>query len=32
MMNILRKLVRILNNKERYGLYDCDDFDYYGTR
>ena len=23
----LRKLVGILNNKERYGLHDCDDFD-----
>ena len=28
----LRKLVRIFNNKEEYGLYDCDDFDYYGIR
>ena len=28
----LRKLVRILNNKEKYGLYDRDDFDYYGIR
>ena len=27
-----RKLVRILNNKEKYGLYDRDDFDYYGIR
>ena len=30
-MNILEK-VRILNNKEKYGLYDRDDFDYYGIR
>ena len=28
----LKKSVRILNNKEKYGLYDCDDFDYYGIR
>ena len=28
----LRKLVRILNNKEEYSLYDRDDFDYYGIR
>ena len=28
----LRKLVRTLNNKEKYGLYDRDDFDYYGIR
>ena len=28
----LRKLVRILNNKEEHSLYDCDDFDYYGRR
>ena len=28
----LRKLVRNLNNKEKYGLYDRDDFDYYGIR
>ena len=28
----LRKLVRILNSKEKYGLYDRDDFDYYGIR
>ena len=28
----LRKLVRNLNNKEKYGLYDRDDFDYYGMR
>ena len=28
----LRKLVRNLNNKEKYSLYDCDDFDYYGVR
>ena len=28
----LRKLVRVLNNKEKYGLYDRDDFDYYGIR
>ena len=26
----LRKLVRILNNKERYGPGNGDDFDYYG--
>ena len=24
--------MRILNNKEKYGLYDCDNFDYYGIR
>ena len=30
-MNILEK-VRILNKKEKYGLYDRDDFDYYGIR
>ena len=28
----LRKLVRVLNNKEKYDLYDRDDFDYYGIR
>ena len=28
----LKKLVRILNNKEKYGLYDPVDFDYYGIR
>ena len=28
----LKKSARILNNKEKYGLYDCDDFDYYGIR
>ena len=28
----LRKLVRTLNNKEKYGLYDRDNFDYYGIR
>ena len=28
----LRKLVRTLNNKGKYGLYDRDDFDYYGIR
>ena len=28
----LRKLVRILNDKEEHSLYDCDDFDYYGIR
>ena len=28
----LRTLVRILNHKEKYGLYDRDDFDYYGIR
>ena len=28
----LRKLVRILNNKEKYGSRDRDDFDYYGTK
>ena len=28
----LRKLVRILDNKEKHSLYDCDDFDYYGIR
>ena len=28
----LRKLVRNLNNKEKYSLYDRDDFDYYGIR
>ena len=28
----LRKLVRTLNNKEKYGLYDRHDFDYYGIR
>ena len=28
----LRKLVRTLNNKEKYGLYDRDGFDYYGIR
>ena len=26
----LRKLVRILNDKEEHSLYDRDDFDYYG--
>ena len=26
----LRKLVRILNNKEKYGPGNCDDFDYDG--
>ena len=24
--------MRILNNKEKYGLYDHDDFDFYGIR
>ena len=24
--------MRILNNKEKYGLYDCDNFDYYRIR
>ena len=28
----LRKLVRILNDKEEHSVYDCDDFDYYGIR
>ena len=28
----LRKLVRDLNNKEKYSPYDRDDFDYYGIR
>ena len=28
----LRKLVRNLNNKEKYSPYDRDDFDYYGIR
>ena len=28
----LRKLVKNLNNKEKYSPYDCDDFDYYGIR
>ena len=28
----LRKLVRILNDKEKYSPYDRDDFDYYGIR
>ena len=28
----LRKLVRILNNEEKHGLNDCDDFDYFGIR
>ena len=28
----LRKLVRILNDKEKYSLYDHDDLDYYGIR
>ena len=28
----LIKLARILNNKEEYSLYDCNDFDYYGIR
>ena len=28
----LRKLVRILDNKEKHSFYDCDDFDYYGIR
>ena len=28
----LKKLVRILNDKEKHSLYDCDDFDYYGIR
>ena len=28
----LRKLIRILNNKEKHGLNDCDDFDYFGIR
>ena len=28
----LRKLVRNLNGKEKYSLYDRDDFDYYGIR
>ena len=28
----LRKLVRILNNKEKKGIYDCHDFGYYGIR
>ena len=27
-----RKIVRILSNKEKYSLYDRDDFDYYGIR
>ena len=29
---LLRKLVRILNNKEQYHPFDRDDFDYYGIR
>ena len=29
-MSILEKLVRILNDKEKYGPYDRDDLDYYG--
>ena len=28
----LRKLVRVLNNKEKYSLCGRDDFDYYGIR
>ena len=28
----LRKLVRIIFNKEKYGLYERDDFGYYGIR
>ena len=28
----LRKLIRTLNNKEKHGLYDHDDFNYYGIR
>ena len=28
----LRELVRVLNKKEKYGLYDRHDFDYYGIR
>ena len=28
----LRKLGRILNDKEKHSPYDCDDFDYYGIR
>ena len=28
----LRKLVRILNDKEKYGPYDRDDFDYFEIR
>ena len=28
----LRKLVRVLNNKKKCGLYDRDDFNYYGIR
>ena len=28
----LRKLVRILNDKEKYSPYDCDDLNYYGIR
>ena len=28
----LKKLVRNLNNKEKYSAYDCDDFDYYVIR
>ena len=28
----LRKLVRNLNNKEKYHPYDCDALDYYGMR
>ena len=28
----LRKLVRILNDKEKYSPYDCDDLNYYGLR
>ena len=27
-----RKIIRILSNKEKYSLYDRDDFDYYGIR
>ena len=30
MRKYLRKIVRILNNKEEYSLFDRDDFDYYG--
>ena len=32
MTNILRELVRILTNKEKYSLYDRNDFDFYGIR
>ena len=31
MVNI-RKIVRFLNNKEEFSLYDHDDIDYYGIR